>query len=145
MSKILTRDSVFEQAQLHSELPNKVRQPHQVDRTFELPTGLFAFTAAAYLGFLVVMSIGLMNPELAIPMVIFAIFILGFFGVPAVWIRMHPENKSRSLSWGRFLNEGIQINTGHMKAKDAMVQMLILPVLIFVWGVAIVAIRVFAG
>ena len=149
MSKIVTRDVVAEQAEIHVEIPSAARSDQAVhqttDRTFELPKRLYVGTVAAYLGFLAVMALGLMNPELAIPMVIFALFIVAGFGVPTIWVKMLPENNSRSLSWGKFLNQGIQTHTGHMKAKDAVVQVLILPVLIFAWGVAIVAIRAFSG
>ena len=145
MSKLITRDAAAAKAQVHPTLPQAVEPSHQVDRTFELPKRLHFLTAAAYLGFLAVMAVGTMNPNLAIPMVIFAIFIVGFFGVPAIWVRMRPENNSRSLSWSKFLDQGIQTYTGRMQAKDAVLQVLILPVLILAWAIAIVVIRAIIG
>lgn len=112
----------------------------KVDRTFGLPTGLYVATVAAYLGFLGVMALAFMNPGLAIPMVIFAGFIIAGFGVPALWTRMNPVNDSRALSWGQFLHRGIETHTGRLTSKEATVQVLILPVLIFVWGVAVAVI-----
>ena len=53
MSKHITDTKLAELAQI-VESP---KVPHTVDRTFELPTGLYMMTAGAYLGF-----IGLMAP-----------------------------------------------------------------------------------
>lgn len=145
MSKIIARDIAAETAKIHIILPEETRQPHTVERSFELPKRLYAGTVAGYLGFLAVMAAGFMNPNLAIPMVIFALFVVAAFGVPLVWVRMRPENNSRTLGWGKFLNQGIQTYTGKTSAKDASLQVLILPVLIFAWGIAIVAIRAIVG
>jgi hypothetical protein len=121
--------------------------PHvrsEIDRCFELPTGLYAATVALYLGFLAVMAVALINPELVLPMVIFAFFIVAGFGTPALWARMNPEKRQRAMSWGTFRHRGVQTATGHLGAGAATVQVLILPALIFLWGItaAIIAIAV---
>ena len=52
MSKHFTRELVAEQAIiLHSP-----QVTHEVDRSFELPKGLYVATVAFYLGFLAVMA-----------------------------------------------------------------------------------------
>lgn len=121
--------------------------PHvrsEIDRSFELPTGLYAATVAFYLGFIAVMAVALMNPELLLPMVVFALFMVAGFGTPSLWARMNPEKRQRAMSWGTFRHRGIETATGHLDAGAATVQVLILPALIFVWGVvtAIIAIAV---
>jgi hypothetical protein len=119
--------------------------PHvrnEIDRCFELPTGLYAATVALYLGFIAVMAVVLMNPELVLPMVIFAFFIIAGFGTPSLWARMNPAKRERAMSWSTFRHRGIQTATGRLGAGAATVQVLILPTLIFVWGVAAATIAI---
>lgn len=118
----------------------KVRHQIEVDRCFELPTGLYAATVACYLGFLVITGAAFMAPALAIPMAIFAFFIVAGFGVPAIWVRLKSNaidpNTSRPLTADNFEARGIMTHTGPCTARDARVQVLILPVLIVLWGIA---------
>ena len=84
MSKHFTRELVAEQA----IILDSPQVTHEVDRSFELPKGLYVATVGLYLGFLAVMAAGLSSPGLIIPMVIFTLFIVAGFGLPAVWTRM---------------------------------------------------------
>ena len=136
MSKHFTRELVAEQAAI-VEAP---RKRHETDRTFELPMGLYAATVSLYLGFLAVMATGLSTPGLVIPMVIFTLFIVAGFGVPAIWARLDPPTASRPMSFAKLRRDGIRTLTGRLSATDATVQMLILPVIIFCWGVTTVGI-----
>lgn len=115
----------------------------KVERNFGLPTGLYVGTVGAYLAFLGVMSTLFLTGELAIPMVIFAFYIVMVFGLPGVWQKMKPNNDTSPLSWGQFRNRGIVTETGPLTAREASVQVLILPVLILVWGLAIAVIVAF--
>jgi hypothetical protein len=115
----------------------------RVDRTFELPTGLYAATVGLYLAFLGVMAASFVNPELAIPMVIFVFFIVVAFGVAGKWASMQPANESQPLSLGQFRNRGIMTLSGKLTAGEASVQVLMLPALIFVWGLAVATIAAF--
>ena len=83
---------------------------------------------------------GFANPEMVLPVAIFAVFVVAGFGVPAMWTRLAPGTRSRALSWERFRREGIITAYGPVSARDASVQVLILPVLIFLWGVFTVTI-----
>ncbi len=116
------------------------RHQVEVDRNFELPTGLYIATVGCYLAFLAITWMAFASPMLAIPMVIFAVFIAGAFGVPAIWSRL-KGNVSHPLDPASFARGGIMTHTGPLAARDAGVQMLILPVLIAGWGgvVAIIA------
>lgn len=136
MSKNLTRELIADAAIVHPEL----RQPLTVDRSFELPAGLYFAAAGLYLGFLAVLATGLSTPGLAIPIAICAIFVGMFFSVPALWTRMRPDNPVQPLSWQRFRRQGIATATGRLGGGEAAAQMLVLPVLIFAWAVTIVVI-----
>jgi hypothetical protein len=107
----------------------------RVDRTFGLPIGLYVATVGAYIAFLGVMAATLMNPSLAIPLVICAISVIAGFGVPTLWARMKPDHESRPLTFGQFQHRGIETLTGHLTASEASVQVLILPFLILAWGI----------
>jgi len=115
------------------------------DRTFGLPTGLYAATVGLYLAFLAVMAIGFQTREMIIPMAIFVIYIAMAFGVPALWTKLKPEHGSSPLDWATFVDRGIETESGQMKARDAAVQVLILPVLILFWGGCTVAIAAMVG
>ena len=136
MSKHFTRELVAEQA----IILDSPQVTHEVDRSFELPKGLYVATVGLYLGFLAVMAAGLSSPGLIIPMVIFTLFIVAGFGLPAVWTRIAPEHRGRNMSWEKLVRDGIATHTGRVTARDAAVQVLILPVLIFCWGVTTVTI-----
>lgn len=136
MSKLITNEFVSEKARI-VEAP---RAPTVVNRTFELPRGLYGATVAAYLGFIGIMAAGFQSPGLIIPMVIFAFFIVAGFAVPTIWTRLKPESGQSALRWSEFTGKGIMTNTGRLSARDAAIQTLILPVLILLWGVAVVTI-----
>ena len=114
---------------------------HQVeaDRNFGLPTALYGATVGCYLGFLVIVGSAFANPVLAIPMTIFVVFIIAGFGVPALWTRL-AGNTSEPQTLGEFEARGIMTNTGRLAARDASIQVLILPVLLVVWGLAVAVI-----
>lgn len=117
-------------------IPN-IRQ--EIDRSFGLPPVLHILTFGLYFAFLTVMSLGLGTRELVVPLAICFIFLGMAAVVPAKWVTMKPENRTAKSSWIDFTQKGIETYTGRMHAKDAIVQVLILPVLIFLWGIAIVA------
>ncbi|MEO0700428.1 MAG: hypothetical protein AAFY81_12030 [Pseudomonadota bacterium] len=146
MSKLVQDKLVTGEARL-VEAPTQSKAPrHQVevDQNFELPSVLFGATVACYLAFLGVMLGAFAAPILAIPMVIFAGFIVAGFGLPMIWTRL-ANNRSRPLSYGQFQTDGIMTNTGRCAPRDAMIQMLILPVLIVLWGLAVAIIAAFVA
>lgn len=115
------------------------RHQVEVDRNFELPDAFYGVTVGCYFAFLGVMTAAFGNPGLIIPMAIFAIFIAGMFGVPAIWTRL-KGNDSEPLTIGQFSGKGIMTATGRLAPRDATIQMLILPVLIVAWGCAVAVI-----
>ena len=141
MTKHLTRELIADQANVVA-VPRaaEVLAPVQVDRSFELPSGLYAVTAACYLAFLAILATGFASSGLIVPMAICVVFIIGFFGVPAAWTRMAPDSAKRSMAWSQFSRRGIATLTGRLTAGEATVQMLILPVLVVMWALAVVTI-----
>lgn len=116
-----------------------VRPHHETDRNFGLPTALYGVTVGCYLGFLVIVGTAFANPVLAIPMAIFALFIVAGFGVPALWTRL-AGNTTAPQTLTEFDRQGIMTGTGHLAPRDAAIQVLILPVLLVVWGLSVAVI-----
>lgn len=121
--------------------PEQAPVRHQVesDRNFGLPTALYGVTIVCYLGFLVIVGSAFANPVLAIPMAIIVLLIAAFFGVPAIWTRL-AGNVSEPATLGEFETKGIMTNTGRLSAGEASAQVLVLPVLLVCWGLAIAVI-----
>lgn len=139
MAEQLTREQIAQAAEIRTAPPARLRND-PVDRTFGLPKALYVATVGLYLGFIGLLGTAFANPEMAIPVAIFGLFIVAGFGVPAIWTRLAPETASKPLGWDRFMKEGIMTAYGRTKGRDAIVQVLILPTLIFVWGVIVVTI-----
>ncbi|MFO6445549.1 hypothetical protein ACLBKU_00250 [Erythrobacter sp. NE805] len=116
-----------------------VRHQVESDRNFGLPKALYGATVACYLGFLAVVGTAFASPTLAIPMAIFVFFIVAGFGVPAIWTRL-AGNTSEPATLGEFGLKGIMTATGRLTARDATIQMLILPVLLVGWGLTVAVI-----
>ncbi len=138
MSQRISSEQLVQVANV-SDAPVQTR----VDRTFGLPDGLYMATTGLYLAFIGLMAVLFANPELAIPLVIFAGFIVFAFGLAGFWTRMKPDNGSSPLSWGQFASRGIQTLSGPLTAQEASAQVLILPVLILFWGTCIAVIMAF--
>ena len=139
MAEQLSRAALAAHATIHAAPPAVPAQP-PVDRTFELPAGLYGATVALYLGFVATMAFGFGTPALVIPMAVIVFTIAAGFGIPMIWTRLSPDSGQRPKSAGRFSYEGIVTAYGRSAARDASVQVLILPVLIFLWGIAVVII-----
>jgi hypothetical protein len=124
-------------------LPTQPRESMVVDRSFGLPTGLYVATVCLYLAFIGVMAGVFLNPELAIPMAVFAGFVLMAFGLAGAWTKMKPDHDTAPPSWGQFASRGIDTLSGRLTANEAAVQVLLLPVLILGWGLAVAVIVAF--
>lgn len=113
------------------------------DRNFELPPALLLGVFGLFLAYLGVMSLGFMEPSL-VPMVVNVIFVAAFAFVPAKWATMKPDKADRAKTWAEFREHGIATASGHAGGGEAAVLVLLLPALIFCWGVAAVSIAAFA-
>lgn len=136
MTKTLARDRLEGLARI-VEAP---RAPRETDRTFGLPTRLYGLTVGAYVAFLGITAVGFATGGLIIPIAICLIYVAMAFGVPTLWTRTGPAHRSRALTWAEFRRSGVATATGRMSAADATMQVLILPAVVFVWGLVCVAI-----
>ena len=116
-----------------------VRHQVEADRNFGLPTALYGATIACYLGFLAIVGTAFANPVLAIPMAVIVLLVVAAFGVPAIWTRL-KDNASEPQTLGDFDAKGVMTNTGRLAPRDAAIQVLILPVLLVCWGIAVAVI-----
>lgn len=116
-----------------------VRHQVEADRNFGLPSALYGATIACYLGFLAIVGTAFANPVLAIPMAVIVLLVVAAFGVPAIWTRL-KDNASEPQTLGEFDTKGIMTNTGRLAPRDAAIQVLILPVLLVCWGIAVAVI-----
>ena len=139
MVQKFTREAIAQVADIHTVPPVPGRTV-PVDRTFEMPGRLYAAFAALCFGFVAVTGAGFATPEMILPVAIFVVFIAGFFLVPALWTRLAPDTAVRARGWAEFRRNGVKTYTGHNTANAASIQMLLLPVLLFAWGVATVTI-----
>lgn len=110
------------------------------DQSFELPTGIYIAMAALLFGFLAVLTLGLGNPGLAVPMAINVIFLAAFFAIPAIFVRA-GKGGARTLSWAQLMRRGVQTEAGHAGGGEAAILVLMLPAFIFLWSIAIVTIN----
>lgn len=108
------------------------------DRSFGLPAVLHIATAGLFIAFMLVMAGGFKSPGLVIPMAINFFFIAAMFTVPALWVRMKPDNASRALGLEEFFAHGVDTYTGRSSGGAAFAQVMIMPLMIFFWGFAVV-------
>ena len=139
MVRQYTREQIAKVADIHAAPPIPGRNV-AVDRTFEMPVRLYASMVTLCLGFVAVTALGFGNANLIIPMAVFSVFIAGFFAIPAIWTRLAPDNPVKHRKWDEFRRAGIHTNAGHNTAAEASIQVLLLPVLLFLWGVTTVTI-----
>lgn len=106
---------------------------------FELPAAVYGAMAALLFGFMGVLAVGFAAPQMVVPMGINFAFLTAFFAVPVVFSGAGNAG-SRLLRWSEFMRSGIQTATGHSSGGEAIVLVLLLPLLIFFWAMAIVTI-----
>jgi hypothetical protein len=109
-------------------------------RNFELPVALYGAMAALFAGFLAVMAFGFSHPEMIIPMAINFTFLAAFFAVPTLFVRGDLQIGRKLLRWSEFMAKGIETETGHSTGREAVVLALLMPVMIFLWGITVVTI-----
>lgn len=136
MSKHIAPAKLAQLAQIVGE----PRQTTVVDRTFGLPAALFVMTVAAYFAFLGIMTAAFGGDGLVIPMAICVVYVVMAFGVPALWTRIGPNDGAQRMSWAAFQGRGVMTHNGPVSAGAAIAQVLILPLAVLIWGIAIAVI-----
>jgi hypothetical protein len=128
-AKLLTRD----------EIAASPAHRGCTDQGFELPPAVYRVMAGLFFGFLAVLTVGLSEPHLVVPMGVNFFFLTAFFAVPAIVVGV-TQDEARPLPWSEFMRKGIETATGHSTGAEAVVLVLMLPALIFFFAVAIVTI-----
>lgn len=109
------------------------------DQSFELPSGLYIAMALFFAGFVGVLSLAFRGGHMPVVYGVIFAFIAAFLAIPAVFPAMAPE-RQKALSWTMFRMRGIQTETGRTSAREATTLVLLLPFLIFCFGMAVAVI-----
>lgn len=94
----------------------------------DVPAGVGVLIAAAYAAVIAALALtAVASRESAFMVVIAGLFLIAFFTIPRVFLKVEPKAGPRP-SLDRFLAEGMDTLTGHSSGPAALVQMLIVPV-----------------
>ncbi|MEO7634551.1 MAG: hypothetical protein ABIS38_02750 [Sphingomicrobium sp.] len=114
------------------------------DHSFELPTGIYLVMALLFAGSIAVLAIAFRS-DMALPYAIVFAFLIAFFAIPTIFVRTSPRDGAAPLGWSDFRATGIATATGRTGALEATTLVLILPVLLMVWAIAIAIIAATVG
>lgn len=106
----------------------------------DMPAAVGGLIAAAYAALIAAFAFATVGSRESIFMIVIsALFVVAYFTVPRIFLRIEPEAGKRP-TLERFLSDGIATMTGHTGGRDALVQMLIVPVFltmgVFAMGIA---------
>ena len=105
----------------------------------DVPASVGGLIAASYVGLLATFAATMVGSAQSVfAIVVCAGFLLAFFAVPRIFLGIEPK-AGRRPSLGRFMHDGMATLTGRTSGRDALIQMLIVPVLLTL-GVAFMGI-----
>lgn len=107
---------------------------------FDLHPALHIGVFAGFFAYLGIMWAAFGEKGLAIPFVIFAVFLAAAFAVPAWWARVAP-GEGRAPSFADFMAQGITCETGHQSAGAVLAQVWIMPAMLVGWGLFLALVR----
>ena len=125
----MTAYSPIDLAAARTDRPVSYR-PNRAERVFDLHPAVFAMQLGAYAAFLLVLGLAFMNRELVIPFAIFTVYIGMFFATPALWARVKGTEGGRLESWAEFMEVGVDTGSGHLTGRQALAQIMTVPVLL---------------
>ncbi|MBA4048315.1 MAG: hypothetical protein C0476_07225 [Sphingomonas sp.] len=120
--------------------PAAIGHNRRAGHVFDLHPMLHVAVFGSFFVYLGIMWAAFADPGLAIPFVIFMIFLAAFFVVPALWARIAAP-VGQVESWEDFRQQGISTASGWLSANDATVQVLTMPAMLILWGLAVAIIR----
>jgi hypothetical protein len=101
----------------------------------DLPPAVGRLVAASYLGLLSMFFLFMAgSAEALFAITISAGFMAIFFAVPRLFLHVEPRTGRRP-SFARFMAGGMETLTGHASGRDALIQMMIVPVFL-TFGIA---------
>jgi len=111
------------------------------DQTFELPTAIYIAMATMFAGFIAVMGVSFRGGHMPVVYGVIFAFIAAFFAVPGLFPGQVPEeSRTKPLSLFEFGRRGITTATGRATAREATILVLLLPLLILCFGIAVATI-----
>ena len=94
----------------------------------DVPGAVGVMIVGSYAVLLGTFALGTIGSAYSIYMItISALFLVAYFTVPWLFFRQEPKNGRRP-SLDRFMRDGMETLTGHSTGREALVQMLIVPV-----------------
>ena len=94
----------------------------------DVPGAVGAMIAGSYVLLLGTFALATVASAYSIYMItISALFLIAYFTVPWLFLRQEPKSGRRP-SLDRFMRDGMETLTGHSTGREALVQMLIVPV-----------------
>ena len=103
-----------------------------------MPIGIYAAIALCFAGAIAVLALSFRS-GMAVSYGIIFFFLAAFFAIPALFVRTsrgHGGN-AKALGWYEFIDKGIVTATGRTSAGEAATLVLMLPVLILAWAIAV--------
>ncbi|HEV7288930.1 hypothetical protein [Sphingomonas sp.] len=120
---------------------NAVAMPRtRGEHVFDLHPALHIGVFAGFFAYLGIMWAAFGEKGLAIPFVIFGVFLTAAFIVPGWWARVAP-GEGRAPSFADFVAQGLPTGSGHLGAGGATVQVMIMPAMLMIWGLIVAVIR----
>ncbi len=118
----------------------KLSQPKKPFRSAaaapDIPPAVGRFLVASYIMLLTIFAVAFAHSKEALfAIAICAVFMAMYFSVPRIFFAVEPKQGERP-NLDVFLAKGLQTYTGHCSGQDALVQMLIVPVLLTLCGFA---------
>lgn len=94
----------------------------------DIPVAVGRLIVAAYLSLIAALTLVAIAGAYAFYMLaVVLFFVAAFFAVPRIFLGVEPTGRPRP-SFDRFLREGVAIPGGRSSGRDALIQMLIVPV-----------------
>lgn len=94
----------------------------------DVPPAIGFMVLASYTALFLTFLIGLAaTREMIVNLGIIAIFLIMFFVIPRIFLGVEPDGPARP-TLARFMRQGIETATGHCAGRDALIQILIVPV-----------------
>lgn len=120
--------------------PAAIGHNRRAGHVFDLHPILHVAVFGSFFVYLGIMWSAFADPALGIPFAIFGIFLAAFFVVPALWARIAAP-VGQVASWDDFQRHGIITGSGWLSASDATAQVLTMPAMLILWGIAVAIVR----
>jgi hypothetical protein len=135
----ITMDGAYDRLDLTdflNELPQAQGPFRSARAAPDIPVGVGQMLVAAYVTLLATFAVTIAHSREALfAMGICAVFLTMYLSVPRIFFGVEPRQGKRP-SYDAFLKTGLETYTGHCDGTDALVQILIVPVLLTLCALA---------